>query len=59
MYRQRLEKELKQLQESPGPGVSCWRHEDKLQELRAQITGPEDTPYSEGVFLLSLSIPDR
>lgn len=61
MYRQRMEKEMRLLQDAPGPGVSCWRHQDQtqLQELRAQIIGPEDTPYADGVFLLSISIPDR
>lgn len=54
-----MEKEIRMLQQAPGPGVSCWKHEDQLQELRAQITGPEDTPYADGVFLLSLSIPER
>jgi ubiquitin-conjugating enzyme E2 T len=56
-----MEKEMRMLQNTPGPGVSCWKHgdQDQLQDLRAQITGPEDTPYAGGVFLLSLCIPER
>jgi ubiquitin-conjugating enzyme E2 T len=27
--------------------------------LQAQIQGPQDSPYSEGIFTLSINVPDR
>ena len=56
----RMNKELEQFNSSPPPGISCWqKSESNSLELEASITGPEDTPYENGVFTLNICIPDR
>lgn len=53
-------KELDMLAREPGPGISCWPiNPDDINNLQAQIQGPQDSPYAGGTFLLSLKIPDR
>ena len=56
----RMNKELEQFNSCPPPGISCWqKSESNSLELEASITGPEDTPYENGVFTLNICIPDR
>lgn len=56
----RLAKELPQLSTNPPVGISCWpKDESRLDILEANITGPENTPYANGIFKLELEIPDR
>lgn len=56
----RLKKEIAMLTSDPGPGVSAWPSDpDNLHVISAQITGPDNSPYSGGVFSLSVEIPDR
>jgi ubiquitin-conjugating enzyme E2 T len=56
----RLKKEIDMLTRNPSPGVSAWVvDEDDMTHLEASIIGPEDSPYREGVYNLSLHIPDR
>lgn len=55
----RLKKELNNLTNDPGPGISCWAIDDTLYELKALILGPEDSPYEQGMFTLSIAIPER
>ena len=57
----RMNKELDQFNSSPPPGISCWPKNEcnALDELEASIIGPEDTPYENGVFRLSVRVPDR
>ncbi|KAF0683622.1 Aste57867_24328 [Aphanomyces stellatus] len=57
--RSRMRKELEMLENDPPHGVCAWSKDDKLDELEAQIQGPEGTPYEKGVFLLSITIPER
>ncbi len=47
------------LEKDPPHGVCAWPFEDKLNQLEAQIEGPEDSPYRGGVFKLKVDIPDR
>ena len=54
-----MRRELKMLATDPPPGVAAWPEGDRLDLLRAQIQGPEDTPYSEGTFDLTLRVPAR
>jgi ubiquitin-conjugating enzyme E2 T len=55
-----MKKELKILNDSPPPGISCWlKDEDKLDVLEASIKGPNGSPYENGTFHLSVNIPDR
>ena len=54
----RLKRELDMLTNDPAPGISAWPVDDNMNNLQAQIQGP-DGPYSKGTFLLSIQIPDR
>ncbi|KAH7434073.1 hypothetical protein KP509_07G099900 [Ceratopteris richardii] len=56
----RLQRELKMLQNDPPPGVSAWPCDDHvLTHLQAQIHGPQETVYANGLFKLDIQIPDR
>lgn len=55
----RITRELSQLATSPPPGISCYAPFDNITYLHAQIQGPPDTPFSSGIFLLSIQIPER
>ena len=55
----RLVKEVEMLAKDPGPGISAWVVDGSINTLEAQIVGPEDSPYENGVFQLTLSITDR
>ena len=58
--RNRLTRELQQLSTSPPPGVAAYVvDEADLSVLQAEITGPEGSPFENGVFLLSITIPAR
>jgi ubiquitin-protein ligase len=57
MLQSRLGKELERLERDPGPGITAWR--GKGNEIKAQIIGPENSPYSNGIFDLLVMIPDR
>ena len=44
----------------PGPGISAWPVDDSdMTNIEAQIQGPEDSPFAEGTFTLSMKIPAR
>ncbi|CAO3566310.1 unnamed protein product [Mortierella alpina] len=55
----RMRKELKALETSPPLGVVCYPLNDNIVHLQAEISGPEDTPYSTGTFKVDILIPDR
>ncbi|OQR91306.1 ubiquitin-conjugating enzyme E2 T-like [Thraustotheca clavata] len=57
--RSRMRKELEMLENDPPHGVCAWTIDEKLDDLQAQIQGPEGTPYENGVFLLEIKIPER
>ena len=42
-----------------GPGISCWMNNGSMIDLQGQIVGPEDSPYADGVFSLSIHITDK
>ncbi|KAF9989614.1 Ubiquitin-conjugating enzyme E2 T [Mortierella antarctica] len=54
----RMRKELKDLETSPPLGVVCYPLNDNIVHLQAEISGPEDTPYSTGTFKIDILIPD-
>ncbi|CAL8368083.1 unnamed protein product [Lota lota] len=55
----RLKRELQMLSTEPPPGITCWRPEDLVDELRAQIVGGDGTPYEGGLFTLEIKVPER
>lgn len=58
--RNRLTRELRQLSTAPPPGVAAYVVDDSdLSKLQAEISGPEQSPFEDGVFLLSVQIPTR
>lgn len=59
MQQQRLSRELSKISDSPPVGISITPKEDKLNVLQAQIVGPDDSPYQNGLFKLEILIPDK
>ncbi|KAF9388804.1 Ubiquitin-conjugating enzyme E2 T [Mortierella sp. AD011] len=55
----RMKKELRDLEVSPPEGVICYPVDDNILHLKAELTGPKDTPYAGGIFKLDIHIPDR
>nr|ACO11538.1 Ubiquitin-conjugating enzyme E2 G2 [Caligus rogercresseyi]ACO11646.1 Ubiquitin-conjugating enzyme E2 G2 [Caligus rogercresseyi] len=54
----RLIAEFKQLWENPPEGILAGPlSEDNYLEWEACVTGPEDTPFADGVFIARLSFP--
>eukprot|EP00612_Vaucheria_litorea_P001271 CAMPEP_0171456642 /NCGR_PEP_ID=MMETSP0945-20130129/3043_1 /TAXON_ID=109269 /ORGANISM="Vaucheria litorea, Strain CCMP2940" /LENGTH=232 /DNA_ID=CAMNT_0011982099 /DNA_START=22 /DNA_END=717 /DNA_ORIENTATION=- len=52
-------KEMKMLECDPPPGICAWAIDESLNHLRAQVKGPQDTPYSKGIFYLDIQVPTR
>eukprot|EP00970_Alexandrium_tamarense_P013561 scaffold3507_cov188-Alexandrium_tamarense.AAC.9 len=57
----RLLRELSRLSNDPPPGIAAYTDPSTsdMTSLRAQITGPEGSPFEGGVFLLTVSITGR
>jgi len=36
-----------------------WEDEAKLDEITVEMTGPEDSPYTNGTFILKVNVPER
>ncbi|XP_066289548.1 uncharacterized protein [Branchiostoma lanceolatum] len=57
-----LMKEIKQLQSNlpvhPGAAIFVRQDEDRMDMVRALVTGPVDTPYSLGCFVFDVYFPD-
>lgn len=53
-------KELAKLAKSPPTGI-CVSNEqvDQCNKLQATVLGPEDSPYSQGLFQLEILVPDN
>ena len=54
---QRLKKEWNNMQKNPIENCSSWPTEDNIFLWKAQIYGPENTPYYGGIFNLNIRIP--
>ena len=55
----RMRREVSMLERDPPHGICAWPRGDSLTTLEAQIHGPEDSPFAEGVFVLEILIPER
>jgi ubiquitin-protein ligase len=55
----RMAKELKNLERDAGAGTCAWPKDDNIKELEAVVSGPEGTPYAQGQFTLTITIPNR
>ena len=54
----RIQNELKEMNSNPPSNCSAGPiNEDNLFSWRATITGPENTPYHNGVFYLKIDFP--
>ena len=54
---QRLNKELLELKNNPPSNCSAGLIDDDIFHWQATIIGPEDTPYSGGIFELRIDFP--
>ncbi|KAL3799384.1 hypothetical protein ACHAWO_000630 [Cyclotella atomus] len=60
MAKARLTRELSLLSTDPPPGIAAYvPNPSDMTSIRAQITGPEDSPFEKGVFLLLVNISGR
>lgn len=56
----RLMREMSMLSRDPPPGVAAYApHPSDMTKIRAQISGPEGSPFEGGVFLLTVSVTAR
>ncbi|CAP21120.1 Protein CBR-UBC-1 [Caenorhabditis briggsae] len=57
--RRRLMRDFKKLQEDPPAGVSGAPTEDNILQWEAIIFGPQETPFEDGTFKLSLEFSEE
>ncbi|KAL7440785.1 hypothetical protein ACHAXM_007468 [Skeletonema potamos] len=56
----RIMRELSLLSKDPPPGIAAYTpNPTDMTQIRAQITGPEGSPFEKGVFLLTVHIAGR
>eukprot|EP00557_Chaetoceros_sp_GSL56_P006292 CAMPEP_0176500164 /NCGR_PEP_ID=MMETSP0200_2-20121128/13367_1 /TAXON_ID=947934 /ORGANISM="Chaetoceros sp., Strain GSL56" /LENGTH=256 /DNA_ID=CAMNT_0017898737 /DNA_START=30 /DNA_END=800 /DNA_ORIENTATION=- len=57
--KNRITRELSQIASDPPPGTACYCPTDNLTYLHATIAGPPDSPFTNGIYLLTIHIPTR
>ena len=57
MALKRIQHNLNEMIKEPLPNMSASPHDEDPYHLRATINGPEDSPYSGGVFFLDFYFP--
>ncbi|KAE8315045.1 ubiquitin-conjugating enzyme/RWD-like protein [Aspergillus transmontanensis] len=57
MALKRIEKELADLQEEDSSSYSVGPTGDNMYQWQGTITGPEESPYSGGVFYIAIAFP--
>ncbi|KAB8201697.1 ubiquitin-conjugating enzyme E2-16 kDa [Aspergillus parasiticus] len=57
MALRRIEKELADLQEEDSSSYSVGPTGDNMYQWQGTITGPEESPYSGGVFYIAIAFP--
>ncbi|VVC31763.1 Ubiquitin-conjugating enzyme E2,Ubiquitin-conjugating enzyme/RWD-like,Ubiquitin-conjugating enzyme [Cinara cedri] len=55
----RLKKELSQLIDKPPIGIKVNKKENSLNILEAELNGPKDSPYEDGIFKLIIEVPKK
>lgn len=55
----RINKELKNFSKSPPKGILLYPKDDDINNLKAEISSLEGTPYEAGVFKLHIEIPSN
>jgi len=56
----RLTRELQRIKNDPPPGIAAFLENDSdLSVWRAEIVGPPDSPFEDGVFELAIKFPSR
>jgi ubiquitin-conjugating enzyme E2 Z len=53
----RIQVDIKELRDSPIPGIFVVPDDDKVSRMHALITGPEETPYENGFFYFLIQFP--
>ena len=56
----RIMREMSLLSKDPPPGVAAYTPQPSdMTKIRAQITGPEESPFESGIFLVTVNITRR
>jgi len=53
----RVRKEIEDVQRDPVAGVDVWLLSDDLTHLKGRFSGPFNTPYDEGTFIIDILLP--
>ena len=57
MALKRIQKELNDFNKDPLEGITCGGDDKDNYKWHAKISGPEDSPYKNGIFFLDIHFP--